>query len=39
MRRDDAYLLNMLLGSRDAVQFAAEFTFPQFKRNRLHQRA
>ena len=39
MRRDDAYLLDMLLASRDAVQFAAGLTFLQFERSRLHQNA
>ncbi len=34
MRRDDAYLLDMLLAARDAVQFAADLTFPQFERSR-----
>ena len=40
MRRDDAaYLLDMLLSARDAVEFAAGLTFPQFERSRLHQNA
>ena len=39
MRRDDAYLLDMLLAARDAVEFAANLTFPQFKSSRLHQNA
>ena len=39
MRRDDAYLLDMLLAARDAVEFATGLTLPQFKRNRLHQHA
>jgi len=39
MQRDDAYLLDMLLAARDAVEFAAELTFPQFKSSRLHQNA
>ena len=39
MRRDDAYLLDMLLASRDAVQFADGLTFLQFERSRLHQNA
>ena len=40
MRRDDAaYLLDMLLSARDAAEFAAGLTFPQFERSRLHQNA
>ena len=38
MLRDDAYLLDMLLLSRDAVQFAAGLTFLQFERSRLQRR-
>ena len=39
MRHDDAYLLDMLLSARDAAEFAAGLTFPQFERSRLHQNA
>ena len=39
MRRDDAYLLDMLLAAQDAVEFASGLTFPQFERSRLHQNA
>ena len=39
MRRDDAWLLDMLLAARDAVDFAAGLDFAQFKRNPLHQKA
>ena len=39
MRRDDAFLLDMLLAARDAVAFVAGLTLPQFERNRLHQHA
>ena len=39
MRRDDAYLLDMLLAARDAVEFAAKLTYPQFERERMHQLA
>ena len=39
MRRDDAYLLDMLLAARDAVEFSAGLTFLQFERSRLHQSA
>ena len=31
MRHDDAYLLDMLLSARDAAEFAAGLTFPQFE--------
>ena len=39
MRRDNAYLLDMLLAARDAVEFASELTFLRFERSRLHQNA
>ncbi len=39
MRRDDAYLLDMLLAARDTVEFTAGLTFPQFEQNRLNQNA
>ena len=40
MRRDDtAYLLDMLLSARDAAEFAAGLTFPQFEQSQLHQNA
>ena len=39
MRRDDAFLLDMLLAARDAVAFVAGLTLHQFERNRLHQHA
>ncbi len=39
MRRDDAYLLDMLLAGRDALEFAAGLTFREFQRSRLHQTA
>lgn len=39
MRRDDAYLLDMLLAGRDAAEFAAGLTFPEFQRSKLHQNA
>ena len=40
MRRDDtAYLLDMLLAARDAVDFADGVTFAQFEQSRLHQNA
>ena len=40
MRRDDAaYLLDMLLSARDAAEFSAGLTFPQFEQSQLHQNA
>ena len=39
MRHDDAYLLDMLLSARDAAEFAAGLTFPQFEQSQLHQNA
>lgn len=39
MRRDDAYLLDMLLAARDAVEFASSLTFSEFEGSRLHQNA
>jgi uncharacterized protein with HEPN domain len=39
MRHDDAYLLDMLLAARDAVEFADGMTFQEFKQSRLHQNA
>ncbi len=39
MRRDDAYLLDMLLAARDAVEFADKLTYPQFEHERMHQLA
>ena len=39
MRRDDAWLLDMLLAARDAVGFAAPLTFPKFKDDPLQHLA
>ena len=39
MRRNDAYLLDMLLAARDAREFAADLSFPDFKRHRMAQLA
>ena len=39
MRRDDARLADMLLAAREAVEFAAPLTFPEFEGHRLHQLA
>lgn len=37
MRRDEAYLLDMLLAARDAQNFARGLTREQFQASRLHQ--
>lgn len=39
MRRDDAFLLDMLIAARDAVTFVKELTFEQFQASRIHQSA
>lgn len=39
MRRDEAWLLDMLLASRDAISFVAGLSPKQFKESRLHQNA
>ena len=39
MKRDGAYLLDMLLAARDAVDFAGQITYSQFENSRLHQNA
>ena len=39
MRRDDAWLLDMLLAARNAVKFAAPLTFPEFEDDDLNQLA
>ena len=39
MRRDDAYLLDMVVAARKAETFAAELTYPQFVQSDLHQNA
>ena len=39
MRRDDAWLLDMLLAARRAVRFAASLTFSEFENGDLHQLA
>ena len=39
MRRDDAWLLDMLLAARDAMAFAAPLTFSEFEDDHLHQLA
>ena len=35
MRRDDAYLLDMLLAARDAFEFTVGLTLADFDRNRM----
>jgi uncharacterized protein with HEPN domain len=37
MRRDDAYLLDMLIAARDAAIFVKGMTFEQFQASRVHQ--
>ena len=39
MRRDDAWLLDMLLAARRAVRFAAPLAFSEFENDDLHQLA
>ena len=39
MRRDDAYLLDMLLSARDAVEFVSGITYADFEASRLRQNA
>ena len=39
MRRDDAYLLDMLVAARKAIAFATELTYQDFSRSDLHQNA
>ncbi len=39
MRRDEAYLLDMLLAARDAQEFARGLTREQLETSRLHQLA
>lgn len=39
MRRDEAYLLDMLVAARKAIAFAEELTYSQFVKSDLHQNA
>ena len=39
MRRDDSYLLDMLVAARRAARFVDGMTFEQFERSDLHQNA
>jgi uncharacterized protein with HEPN domain len=39
MRRDDAYLLDILLAAREALAFVQGMTWEEFERSNLHQSA
>ena len=39
MRRDDAYLLDMLLSARDALEFISGLTYAEFEASQLRQNA
>lgn len=39
MRRDEAYLLDILIAAREACQFVSDVTWEQFEQSRLHQSA
>lgn len=39
MRSDTAYLADMVQAARDAMEFTAELTLPEWTRSRLHQHA
>ena len=39
MRRDEAYLLDILIAARKALQFLEGITWEEFKRSELHQNA
>lgn len=39
MRRDDAFLLDMLLSARDAMEFVSGIAYLEFEASRLHQNA
>ncbi len=39
MRRDDAYVLDMLLAAREAKEFATDLTLEEFQQDRVVQRA
>lgn len=39
MRRDEAYLLDMMIAARDAVSFVRGLSPEQFNASRLHQQA
>ena len=39
MWRDDAYLLDMLIGAKRVLEFRADLTWEQFRQSGLHQHA
>ena len=39
MRSDSAYLADMVQAARDAMEFTADITLPEWTRSRLHQYA
>ena len=39
MQRDDAYLLDIFLAAREALEFSASLTWETFQQSRLHQLA
>ena len=39
MWRDDAYLLDILIAARRALEFSREITWEQFRQSHLHQHA
>jgi len=39
MRRDETYLLDILIAARDAMSFVSDVTQAQFYASRLHQNA
>jgi len=39
MRRDAAYLLDILIAAQEARQFTTDVTWEQFRKSRLHQNA
>ncbi|MGD8626658.1 MAG: DUF86 domain-containing protein [Anaerolineae bacterium] len=39
MRRDDAYLLDILIAARRAIEFLADLTWEEFAASDLHQNA
>jgi uncharacterized protein with HEPN domain len=39
MWRDDAYLLDILIAARRALEFSREITWDQFRQSHLHQHA
>ena len=39
MRRDDSYLLDVLVAARKAARFVSDLTYSQYERSDLHQNA